>query len=78
MCGVTDLDLKETVTLPFCNMVKYNLIQIVTVIIGITLIFEGVGSLLLFNDQSEVFQAGRIFRIISGFVLVFVVSTRIK
>lgn len=59
-------------------MVSRLFLQIVTIVIGISLILEGIGSLIAFDDQSDLFQAGRIFRVISGFIIVFVISRRIK
>lgn len=59
-------------------MVKYNWFQITTIIIGLYLIFEGIGSFVIFDDQNDFFQAGRIFRVIAGFFLVFVVSRMLK
>lgn len=65
------------VTQPFSN-VKYNWFSIATIAIGLYLIFEGIGSLIVFDDQNEIFQAGRIFRVIAGFFLVFIVSRMLK
>ncbi len=50
--------------------------KIITILIGLYLIFEGIGSFVLFDDQNELFQAGRIFRVIAGVFLVFVVSRK--
>jgi len=58
-------------------MAKYWL-KLVTIIIGLYLIFEGIGSYVIFDDQNELFQAGRIFRVIAGVFLVFVVSRMMK
>jgi hypothetical protein len=59
-------------------VVKYNWFSIATIIIGLYLIFEGIGSFVIFDDQNDLFQAGRIFRVLAGFFLVFVVSRMIK
>jgi len=59
-------------------VVKYNWFSLATIVIGLYLIFEGIGSFVLFDDQNDLFQAGRIFRVIAGFFLVFVVSRMIK
>ncbi len=58
-------------------MAKYWF-KLATIVIGIYLIFEGIGSYVIFDDQNEFFQAGRIFRVIAGVFLVFVVSRMMK
>lgn len=58
-------------------MAKYWF-KLATIIIGLYLIFEGIGSYVIFDDQNELFQAGRIFRVIAGVFLVFVVSRMMK
>lgn len=57
-------------------MAKYWL-KLVTIIIGLYLIFEGIGSYIIFDDQNELFQAGRIFRVVAGVFLVFI-GSRVK
>ena len=59
-------------------MGKNNWFSLATIVIGLYLIFEGIGSFVIFDDQNDLFQAGRIFRVIAGFFLVFVVSRMIK
>jgi len=58
-------------------MAKYWF-KLATIIIGLYLIFEGIGSYIIFDDQNEIFQAGRIFRVIAGVFLVFIVSRMMK
>lgn len=58
-------------------MAKYWF-KLATIIIGLYLIFEGIGSYIIFDDQNEIFQAGRIFRVIAGVFLVFIVSRMLK
>ena len=46
--------------------------KLITILIGLYLIFEGIGSYVIFDDQNELFQAGRIFRVGAGVFLVLV------
>lgn len=57
-------------------MVKYNWFQIAVIIIGLYLILEGIGSFILFDEQNQLFQAGRIFRVVAGVFLVFFVARK--
>jgi len=57
---------------------KYNWLGITTILVGLYLIIEGIGSYILFDDQNDLFQLGRIFRVGAGFFLVFVVSRKLK
>lgn len=47
-------------------------------IAGFYLTVEGIASLFAFADQDMLFQAGRIFRIAIGFVLIIVIAPKFE
>ena len=47
-------------------------------IAGFYLTVEGIASLFFFADQDILFQAGRVFRIIIGFVLIVAIAPKFE
>jgi len=55
-----------------------NKLQIVTMIIGITLVIEGLASFVIASNDDLLEQSVKIFRITAGFFLIIIVSRRVK
>jgi hypothetical protein len=46
-------------------------LQIALTVIGLYLIFEGIGSFILFADQDPLLEAGRVLRVFFGLFIIY-------
>jgi len=54
-----------------------NPLRIALIAIGLYLIIEGIGSFIIFADQNNLFEAGRVLRVFFGIFIIYS-SSRIK